>query len=372
MTRENTFLSDLTVLQFKNWEEASLNFSERLICFLGNNGSGKTNLLDAIHYLSIGKSAFNAVDSQNIRFEESFFMVQGKFIQQSEEYTVTCSLKKGSKKQLKLNKTDYEKIADHVGRFPVVVISPYDDVLITEGSEERRKFMDSIIAQFNAGYLNALIQYNKVLSQRNALLKQMQEQRSSSPDLLEVYNEQLLCFEPEIAAARLAFLVEFAPKVQHYYQHIAQNMEQVNVELDTVNPDNLPFKQLLEVNFRRDISRGFTTVGPHKDDLSLLLNGLPIKKFGSQGQRKSMLLALKLAQYEILAEKKQRNPILLLDDVFDKMDEGRLTRLLELLVQKNFGQVFFTDAHPNRLPNILKKHEADCQLFSVNAGKITT
>jgi DNA replication and repair protein RecF len=358
------FLENLSLINFKNWGEGSFRFTQNINCFLGKNGSGKTNLLDAIHYLSLGKSNFNPVDSQNIKFEAPFFMVQGAFRVNQASQSVICSVKKGAKKKLKLGEKEYEKLADHVGKFPVVIISPYDSILISEGSEERRKFMDAIIAQFNADYLDKLIAYNRILAQRNALLKQMQDTRNFSTDLLQVYDMQLVELAPEIHKYRISFIEKFAPILSTYYKEISNNAELADLVYESQLNEN-KLEDLLIQNAQKDYSRGFTTSGIHKDDLIFNIDGVQVKKYASQGQRKSFLLALKLAKFEMLQKEKDFSPILLLDDIFDKMDEERLSKLMHIVSGEIFGQVFLTDAHLTRLPDLLNKLNQKFEVFTI-------
>ena len=323
-------LRQLSVLNFKNYEEAELSFSEGINCFVGDNGEGKTNLLDAIHYLSFCKSFFNPIDSQNIRFEQAFFMVQGIFGNGDKQDTIYCGIKKGQKKQVKRNKKEYERLADHIGRYPVVMVSPSDISLVSEGSEIRRKFMDSIISQYDSVYLDTLIRYNKVLSQRNALLKHFWAERTFDPISLEVYDEKMVQLGQAIYDRRKEFLEEFIPIFQDYFTDISGGKEIVTLEHRSHLKD-ADFKTQLELHLAKDRAMHYSTVGIHKDDLLFKISGMPLKKFGSQGQQKSYLLALKLAQFECIRKIKGVMPILLLDDIFDKLDDNRVKQLLLLV-----------------------------------------
>lgn len=363
------FIKNLQLVNFKNYSEAELNFSPEFNCIVGENGSGKTNILDAIYYLSMCKSYLNPIDSQNIKFDESFFLLQSFWEKNDKTSEVYCSTKKGQKKIVKRNKVTYEKLAEHIGLFPVVMISPYDRNLISEGSELRRKWIDGTISQFDKPYLDILMRYAKVLSQRNALLKNKQKTGFFDAESFEVWDEQLVSLGNKISKKRLAFLETFIPLFQHFYNFLGNSKEQVQLDYVSQLQSN-DFTQLLKERRRKDEIMGYTTVGVHRDDLAFMLNGNPIKKFGSQGQQKSYLIALKLAQYEYLKKSLNVAPILLLDDIFDKLDQNRVKKLMELVANDTFGQVFVTDTSEDRLKNIFQNIDKGVQFFSVSDAKI--
>ncbi|MFP5470992.1 MAG: DNA replication/repair protein RecF [Bacteroidia bacterium] len=357
-------LKSLSIVNFKSHLEANYSFSKRIVCFTGNNGAGKTNLLDAIHYLSFCKSYFNAIDSQNIHHEQNFFVIQGFYDHNDGESELYCGVKQGDKKRFKINKKDYQKLSDHIGKFPAVMISPYDRDLIGDGSDVRRKLMDSIISQLDKEYLQTLISYNRVLAQRNALIKHMAAERKINQSNLEIWDIQLAELATNIRQKRLNFLEDFVQLFNDYYRFISGSEEQVSVEfLDSVNGED--YTESLNANFKRDMALEYTSVGAHKDDLIFLIEGKPIKKFGSQGQQKSYLVALKLAQYEFLKRKSGKKPILLMDDVFDKLDQQRVSNILKLVHDDVFGQVFITDTDSSRLEKLFKENELNAEIFEI-------
>ncbi|GAB3825389.1 DNA replication/repair protein RecF [Pontibacter rugosus] len=362
-------LENLSLLFFKNYEEAALVFSEHINCFIGDNGSGKTNLLDAIHYLSMTKSAFPGTDLQSIKQGEDFFMVKGRFEVAGDKHTVQVSLKQGQKKTVTHNKAPYDKMSDHIGRFPVVLISPYDTDLIREGSEERRKYFDSLISQLNHTYLEQLIQYNHVLKQRNSLLKQFAERRYFDGDYLHILNEQLVPFGEQLAQERQAFLQEFVPIFQKHYRHISDSSEEVTLTYKCQLEGN-DFAQKLQQAERKDLALQRTTVGPHKDDFVFLMDGNPVKSFGSQGQQKSYVIALKLAHFEVMDQRQHHKPLLLLDDIFDRLDEKRITKLMQMVAAHTFGQIFLTDTHLERTDKILEGLSESIRRFDVKEGTV--
>ncbi|MDX5481578.1 MAG: DNA replication/repair protein RecF [Hymenobacteraceae bacterium] len=362
-------LENLSLLFFKNYEEASLTFSEHINCFIGDNGSGKTNLLDAIHYLSITKSAFPGTDAQSIKQGEDFFMVRGRFNLAGDKHTVQVSLKQGQKKTVTHNKALYEKMSDHIGRFPVVLISPYDTDLIREGSEERRKYFDSLISQLNHTYLEQLIQYNYILKQRNSLLKQFAERNYIDRDYLHILNEQLVPYGEQLAQERQAFLREFIPIFQKHYRHISDSSEEVTLTYKTQLEGDAFGQKLLQAE-RKDLALQRTTVGPHKDDFVFLMDGNPVKSFGSQGQQKSYVIALKLAHFEVMDQRQHHKPLLLLDDIFDRLDEKRITKLMQMVAAHTFGQIFLTDTHLDRTDKILSGLSESIRRFEVKNGTV--
>lgn len=363
------YLQQLSVVNFKNYAEAGLTFSEGVNVFTGNNGAGKTNLLDAIHYLSLCKSYFNPIDSQQIKQGTDFFIITGNFNKNDRQETVACAVKRNQKKQFKRNKKDYQRLADHIGLLPLVMVSPYDISIIIEGSEERRKFIDNVISQTDNSYLDELITYNKVLINRNAFLKLIADTGRYDPSLLEVLDEQLTLSGNRIFEKRKAFMERFTEIFNQHYQFLSDNAEQVELlyESQLLQDD---FNQLLKRSVERDRVLERTTSGIHKDDLIFAIHGMPMKKFGSQGQQKSFLIALKLAQYSFLDQQNGFKPILLLDDIFDKLDDQRVTKLMQMISNHDFGQVFITDTNINRVKNIFNEIGVEIRLFKVKGGEV--
>ena len=364
------FLKKLSVLNFKNYPEAELSFSKQVNCLTGNNGEGKTNILDAIHYLSFCKSFFNPIDSQNILHNASFFMVQGIFEMPDQDDEIYCGLKRNQKKQFKRNKKEYSRLADHIGIYPLVMISPADSELITEGSESRRRFIDSVIAQFDRDYLERLINYNKVLSHRNALLKQFGDSRQFDKTSLEIWDMQLIEHGKSVHASRQNFIKNFVSTFQTYYELISGGKEKVNIQYISHLNENT-FEEVLEKALNRDRAIEYTSVGIHKDDLEFTINDYPIKKFASQGQQKSFLIALKLAQFDFIKKIKNITPILLLDDIYDKLDDLRVKQLMEIVSSDKFGQLFITDTHPSRLADLFQSGDVDIKVFNIVNGNVS-
>ncbi len=331
-------------------------------CISGKNGSGKTNILDAVHYLSMCKSYLNAVDKQNILFGEHFFMIQGDWFKNEKSQSIHCAVKAGAKKVFKKNKVEYEKLAEHIGLFPSVIISPYDRDLISEGSELRRKWMDSIISQFDRSYLENLQLYAKVVTQRNALLKNMYENGFFEQESIDVWNDKMIQLGTKIFASRKEFLEEFIPVFQKNYNFIGEEAEEVHLEYKSQLLDK-DFSLLLQEYQRKDTVTQYSNVGIHKDDLIFSIKGHSVKKFGSQGQQKSFLIALKLAQYEWLKKHLKVNPLLMLDDIFDKLDNDRVGKLMQLVSESNFGQVIVTDTNGQRVKEIFDTIQVDVKLF---------
>ena len=363
------FLKKLSVLNFKNYPEAELSFSKQINCLTGNNGEGKTNILDAIHYLSFCKSFFNPIDSQNILHDSQFFMVQGVFEMSDQDDEIYCGLKRNQKKQFKRNKKEYSRLADHIGLYPLVMISPADSELITEGSESRRRFIDSVIAQFDRDYLENLISYNKVLSHRNALLKQFGDSRQFDKTSLEIWDVQLIEHGKKVHSSRQKFINNFVSIFQTYYELISGGKEKVSIQYVSHLNENA-FADVLEKALNRDRAAEYTTVGIHKDDLEFTINEYPIKKFASQGQQKSFLIALKLAQFNFIKKIKKITPILLLDDIYDKLDDLRVKQLMEIVSSDNFGQLFITDTHPTRLGDLFSTSDVDYKVFRIANGTV--
>jgi DNA replication and repair protein RecF len=363
------YLQKLSLLNFRNYEEAELLFGREVNCLTGSNGAGKTNILDAIHYLSFCKSYFSASDNHSIRTGESYFMVQGLFGEGGDADVVHCAVKRNQKKLFRFNQKEYEKLADHIGLFPSVIITPNDSVLITEGSEERRKFIDSAISQFDKAYLSDLISYNRIVSQRNALLKQFAAGGRFDDTMMELWNEQMVPLATSIHEKRQAFLNGFNPVFSRLYGFISSDSEKVDIRYDSqLNQSDMG--SLLQESAARDRSFQYTTAGVHRDDLGFLIRDMPVKRFGSQGQQKSFLVSLKLALFEYIRSLKNKKPLLLLDDIFDKLDEKRIRKLMELVSNGSFGQIFITDTHTERIRTVFGTIRADVRMFSVENGTV--
>lgn len=346
------FLKNLHLVNFKNYEDQSFEFAPGVNVISGNNGVGKTNLLDAIHYMSFCKSFLNPIDSQNIRHETPFFVIEAAIERGDKEEIIYCGLKRNQKKQFKRNKKEYEKLADHIGLFPLVVVSPFDAELVLAGGEERRRFLDALISQFNHTYLLELMQYNRILQQRNALLKQFFDQKKFDIDTLSIYDEQLAVAGTSIYAVRKNFIEEFIPLFQKNYAFIAENNELPSLRYESHLNESVSMLELLQQSHEKDRYRMHTSKGIHRDDLAFLLNDFPIKKFGSQGQQKTYLTALKMAEYEYLKEKTKQLPFLILDDIFDKLDDQRVSKLLQRVSSEDVGQVFITDTDKLKIQDI--------------------
>ena len=355
-------LKSLSLVNYKNFASRSFDFDAKINCFVGNNGVGKTNVLDAIYHLSFGKSYFNPVTSQNIHHGTDFFVVDGHYNKEDRDEKVLISAKKGQKKVIKRNGKLYERFADHIGFLPLVIISPADRDLITEGSDTRRKFIDGVISQSDKTYLSNLLNYTKALSQRNALLKYFVANNTFDQDTLSVYNEQLCEYGNPIFKKRQEFLEKFAPIFQERYAAISGEVEGVDLSYSSKLSES-PLEHLLTNAVAKDRALQYTSVGIHKDDLSFEINGYPVKKFGSQGQQKSFLIALKLAQFDFIKEENKVTPILLLDDIFDKLDENRVAHIIKLVNTQNFGQIFISDTHPDRTEAIVKEIHQTYELF---------
>ena len=357
-------LKSLSLVNYKNFESKTFNFNEKINCFVGNNGVGKTNILDAIYHLSFGKSYFNPIALQNIKHDEEFFVVNGEYEKDDKPEKIVVSLKRGQKKVIKRNGKSYEKFSEHIGFLPLVIISPADRDLIIEGSSTRRKFIDSVISQSDKGYLSQLINYNKVLAQRNALLKYFALNHTFNADTLQVYNEQLTEYGTVIYEKRHAFLQAFIPIFKNRYEAISNGNEQVELMYEShLTNDNLI--NLLKANINKDKALQYTSVGIHKDDLVFNIEGHPVKKFGSQGQQKSFLIALKLAQFDFIKAQSGVNPILLLDDIFDKLDEQRVAQIITLVDDENFGQLFISDTHADRTEQAVKQVHQSYEIFKL-------
>ena len=358
------YLKAISLYNYKSFSEANFDFDTKINCFVGKNGIGKTNILDAIYHLSYGKSYFNPLAVQNIKHGEEFFVIDGTFEKNERTEQIICSLKKSHKKILKRNGKQYEKFSDHIGFIPLVIISPADSDLIVEGSDTRRKFIDSVISQLDATYLQELIQYQKIIIQRNALLKYFALNHVFENDTLSIYNEQLNSLGQRIFEKRKQFLDDFIPIFNKHHQAITGSAESVQLVYESQLFDN-NLLTLLQENINKDRALHYTSVGVHKDDLSFEIDHYPIKKFGSQGQQKSFLIALKLAQFEFVKKQSGVKPILLFDDIFDKLDETRVEKIIEMVNDDVFGQLFITDTHPERTENIVKSTHQSYKIFNL-------
>lgn len=362
------WLKRISILNYKNLEQVDLAFSRKMNCIIGRNGMGKTNLMDAVYYLSFCKSATNPIDSQNICHDQDFFVVQGFYeTDDGDPEEVYCGLKRRQKKQFKRNKKEYTRLSDHIGLIPLVMVSPADSLLIAGGSEERRRFMDVVISQFDREYLDALIRYNKALLQRNTLLKAEVEPEE---ELMSVWEEAMAASGEVVYRKRREFIDEFIPVFQSYYSYISQGREQVSLAYESHAAEG-NLLELLAASRQRDRIMGYSLKGVHKDDLIMQLGDFPIKREGSQGQNKTYLIALKLAQFEFLKRTgSHTTPIVLLDDIFDKLDASRVEQIVKLVAGDSFGQIFITDTNRDHLDKILKKIEGDYKLFEVDNGMV--
>ena len=361
-------LKQISILNYKNLEQVELEFSPKMNCFIGQNGMGKTNLLDAVYYLSFCKSATNPIDSQNMMHDKDFFVIQGVYETESgDREEVYCGMKRRQKKLFKRNKKEYSRLSDHIGFIPLVMVSPADTELIAGGSEERRRFMDVVISQYDKEYLEALIRYNKALQQRNTLLKAEVE---PDEELLSVWEEMMAMTGEVVYRKRCEFIDEFIPTFQTFYSYISQDREAVNLSYESHAKQGSLFEQLKESRVR-DRIMGYSLKGVHKDDLTMQLGEYPIKREGSQGQNKTYLIALKLAQFDFLRRTGSNTvPLLLLDDIFDKLDASRVEQIVKLVSGDKFGQIFITDTNRDHLDKIMQKIEGEYKVFGVIDGSV--
>ena len=361
-------LKQISILNYKNLEQVELEFSPKMNCFIGQNGMGKTNLLDAVYYLSFCKSATNPIDSQNMMHDKDFFVIQGVYESVSgDREEVYCGMKRRQKKVFKRNKKEYSRLSDHIGFIPLVMVSPADTELIAGGSEERRRFMDVVISQYDKEYLEALIRYNKALQQRNTLLKAEAE---PDEELLAVWEEMMAMTGEVVYRKRCEFIDEFIPTFQTFYSHISQDKEAVNLSYESHAKHGSLLDQLKESRVR-DRIMGYSLKGVHKDDLTMQLGEYPIKREGSQGQNKTYLIALKLAQFDFLRRTGSNTiPLLLLDDIFDKLDASRVEQIVKLVSGDRFGQIFITDTNRDHLDKIMQKIEGEYKVFGVIDGSV--
>jgi DNA replication and repair protein RecF len=361
------FLKHLSLTNFKNYSETNLDFCPRINCFVGDNGVGKTNILDAIHYLSLTKSYFTSVDSANIRHGSDYFLIKGFFDRGGVDNEIYCGFQKDKRKTFKTGGKEYDRLADHIGKLPAVMVSPADSVIITGGSEERRKFMNGVISQFDREYLASVMDYNKALKTRNRMLKDGAGNAGFDSDLMEIWEKRMGELAEGIFKMRDSFTDELIPLFRSYYSMISGNREIVDLTyLSQLRETD--FMQLIRRNYRKDRVLQYTSAGVHRDDLLLGMGGYPVKDLGSQGQQKSYLVALKLAKYDYIGSRGGEKPILLLDDIFDKFDESRVEQIIELVSNHRFGQIFITDTHPDRMKRILSRLPVESRLFIIKGG----
>ncbi len=358
------YLRKLALLNFKNIAQGELTFGPGINCLVGDNGAGKTNVVDAVYYLSMCKSAFGMTDGQSIRHGEESFLAEGHYTSdQGRSEQVVCSFSRKGGKLLKRNGKEYERLSEHVGLIPAVIVSPADSILISDAADERRRFLNAFISTLDRGYMHALMRYNAVLTERNRLLKMQPDEV-----MLSIYDRQLVEHGRAIHARREEFVRRLQPIVADYYRLLSEDREQVELHYKSELNDR-PFEEVLQAARQKDFANEFTTAGIHRDDLVLKIGNYPLRKYGSQGQQKSFLIALKLAQYAILGEEQGERPILLLDDLFDKLDAGRVEQLLRLVSSERFGQILITDCNPTRLKAILDRAGGSYTLYHVQEGE---
>ncbi|MFT5884629.1 MAG: DNA replication and repair protein RecF [Arcticibacterium sp.] len=347
------FLRSIRLFNFRNHADVTYNFSERVNCIVGENGAGKTNLIDAVYFLALTKSSIQKQDLLSVSHEEQMMVIDGNF---GNGENITVTITKGQKKVVLADKVPYERISHHIGKYPLVLIAPDDTDMIRDASDARRKLFDGIIAQFDQLYLKSFQQYNRLLDQRNSLLKQFVDRNYFDQQMLDSYSEPLVVLCIEIAKKRSEFAQEFEPEIRKHYKEISSGKEKVSITYSTEVLEG--FEAKFKRNESKDRMAQRTTMGVHKDDYLYQLDGLPAKKFGSQGQKKSFVLAVRLAQFDLLEKQKGTKPLLLLDDIFDKLDDNRIEKLIQKIDNDTFGQVFITDARPERTKRILEKVKA--------------
>jgi DNA replication and repair protein RecF len=357
-------LKSITLTNYKSFSSKTIQLDPNINCFIGANGIGKSNILDAIYHLSFGKSYFNPISSQNIKHGEDFFAIKGSYEKSLKEEIIIINFKKNGKKVIKRNNKQYERFSDHIGLLPLVIISPSDRNLIAEGSEIRRKFLDSVISQSDKKYLDSLINYNKVLAQRNSLLKLFYKNKNIENQTIQVYDSQLESIGEDIFIKRKSFLKDFIPVFKNKYKSISNDNENVDIHYKT-DLENERLSVLLQNSLEKDMFLQYTSKGLHKDDLVFHINNYSVKKFGSQGQQKSLLIALKLAQFDFLKKQNKNNPILLLDDIFDKLDKNRVKHIINLVSADDFGQIFISDTDEERTKESIKEINNSNSIFNL-------
>lgn len=362
-------LKKISILNYKNIQVADLTFSPKLNCLIGHNGEGKTNLLDAVYYLSFCRSAFNPIDSQVITHDRDFFVLDGLYLNDmGDEERIYCGMKRGTRKRFKRNQKEYKRLSQHIGLIPLIFVSPADTALIDGGSDGRRRFLDMVISQLDHSYIELLSRYNKALTQRNALLKAEQE-----PDgaLMEILEQEMATQGEAIYAKRDAFVREFIPVFQTIYDHVSGCHETVSLQYIS-HAQRGPLLDVIQRDRHKDRAVGYSLHGVHRDDLEMMIGGYQLKREGSQGQNKTYVLALKLAQFDFLKRTaSSTTPLLLLDDIFDKLDAGRVERIVNMVAGDAYGQIFITDTNRDHLDSILSRHSFDYKLFEVVHGEIS-
>ena len=362
------FIRQLSLINYKNIRQADVEFSPKINCFIGSNGAGNTNILDAVYFLSYCKSHSSNIDTQNITHDKDFFVIQGEYnFSDDHDENIYCGLKRNKKKQFKRNQKEYSRLSDHIGLIPLVIVSPDDQTLISGGSEERRRFIDSIISQFNHPYLQQLIRYNAALRQRNSLLK---NDYMPDSEMFDIWDRQLASLGTEIHKIRSEFLTEFVPLFQKFYSFLSSDNEVVSLSYSSQLNDN-DLMDLLVKNRERDFIIGFTTAGIQRDDLIMNIGDFPIKRIGSQGQNKTYLVALKLAQFSFLCRNNKNKPLLLFDDIFDKLDSDRVRQIIRLVSDDTFGQIFITDTNREHIDEILQQLDQESKIFLVDNGEVS-
>jgi len=362
-------LNKLSILNYKNISEATLELSPKMNCFIGRNGMGKTNVLDAIYYLSFCRSASNPIDSQVIRHDEAFFVLEGEYADDQDNVEqIYCGMKRGTKKHFKRNKKEYKRLSEHIGLIPLVVVSPSDTLLIEGGSEERRRLMDIVISQYDNTYIDTLTRYNNAHQQRNILLKV--EDQEPDPLLMQLWEEQMAEYGEMLYHKRSAFIDELSPVFQSYYEQISGGNERVGLRYVS-HCQRGPLLEVIQRDRVKDRAVGFSLHGVHRDDLEFTLSDHPMRREGSQGQNKTYVIALKLAQFDFLKRTASKTtPLLLLDDIFDKLDAGRVEQIVRLVSSRSFGQIFITDTNRDHLDQILSSSSLDYKIFHVENGEI--
>jgi len=361
--------NQLSLYNFKNFESAKIEFVDGINCIVGKNGVGKTNILDALHYLSLGKSAINPIDSANIRYEQDNFFIKSLLSRNGSKQEVLCSVQTGKRKILKVNQDEYSKLSEHIGYLPVVMISPNDNSLILEGNEARRRFFDTTISQINKQYLYNLVRYQKALKQRNALLKEFNQNAKVDHELLAPFDYELLDLGRKIFEVRDKFLSRFEARFSKLYKKLSHEHEDVSIAYES-HWQKEDIEQRFKNSLKGDIALQRTNIGVHRDAYHFMIDGKPIKRFGSQGQQKSLIVGLKIAQFKELKKATRVTPVLLLDDIFDKLDDQRMAILLAMVCAKEFGQIFITDARPERTRTMLGENTLKARIFTVVDGLI--
>ena len=363
------FLKKLSLINFKNLEHATLEFSSRINCFVGDNGAGKTNVVDAIHYLSVGKSAFTMTDSQSAMHGSDFFVLDAEYATRNgKKECVVCSFKRTGGKSMRRNGKEYERLSDHLGLAPVVIVSPADSFLVTDAAEERRRYINAFLSQLDKTYLSAILRYNHILAERNRMLKQYA--REASAEIMEILDLQLAEAAAVVHPKRAELIEKLAPLVAEYYRVLSGDREEIELAYSSELNDRT-MEEILAGAREKDRVSQYTTSGLHRDDLKMRIGGYPLRKYGSQGQQKSFLVALKLAQYAIVAQSSGEKPVLLLDDLFDKLDMGRVEKLIGVVSAEEFGQIFITDCNKVRLEGVLERSGQNYTLFNVDEGKVS-